>query len=146
MAESLADHIVSGVLHPQRLTRVSNLHGNDRSLPTVYAVVTRLLDNAYRFSAADDQQATVQRALNHVILYRLMELVRHDALDNQVKSQVALALRDLRDRINARREGGGILWLASHQLALDEIDSWFDRGSRESLLTKPLPMPPGAPI
>lgn len=146
MAETLADHVVSGALHPQRLTRVSNLHGIDRSLPTVYAVVTRLLDNAYRYSATDEQQATVQRALNHVILYRLMELVRHDELDNQVKSQVALALRDLRDRINARLEGGGILWLASHQLALDEIDSWFEDGSRESLLTKPLPMPPGAPI
>jgi len=115
-------------------------------LPTVYGAVTRLLDNAYLFSAPDEQQATVQRALTHVMLFRLMELVRDERVDNQVKAQVSLALRDLRDRIAAQVEGGGILWRANNQLALDEIDGWFDHGIRDSLLTAPLPMPPGAPI
>lgn len=146
IAETLADHTVGGILQPERLTRISNLYGSDRSLPTVYGVVTRLLDNAYQFSAPDEHQATVQRALNHVILFRLMELVRDARVDNQVKAQVSLALRDLRDRIAAQVEGGGILWRANNQLALDEIDGWFEHGTRDSLLTAPLPMPPGAPI
>ena len=146
IAETAADHTVRGILHPQRLTRVSNLHGNDPSLPTVYGVVSQLLERAYDFTAADEQQATVQRALNHVILYRLMEIVRDDANDNQVKAQVSMALRDLRDRLERNRNTTNILWRANNQLALDELNNWFDNGTSESLLTAPLPMPPGAPI
>ena len=75
-----------------------------------------------------------------------MELVRDDAVDNQVKAQVSLALRDLRARLANELSTTDMLWRANHQLALDEIDNWLERGAEHSLLTQPLPMPPGAPI
>lgn len=146
IAETAADHTVSGILQTQRLTRVSNLHGIDTSLPTVYSVIDRLLQGGYGFSAETEQKANVQRAINHVILYRLMALVRNDSVDNQVKAQVSLALRELRERLVREADTSDRLWQANHNLAIDELDGWFENGSMTSLLTAPLSMPPGAPI
>ena len=146
IAETAADHIISGILQSERLTRINNLHGLDPSLPSVYLVVNRLVERVYGQAAADEQQAAVQRGVNHGLLYRLMELVRNDEIDNQVKSQVSLVLRELKQSLERDMANTDALWRANHQLALDEIDNWFDNSDRESLLTAPLPMPPGAPI
>lgn len=148
IAETAADHTLQGILQHQRLTRINNLQGTDPSLPTVYEVLDRLLSNVYYSSTEHGgQNATIQRAVNHVLLYRMMSLLRNERIDNQVKSQLNFALHDLRDwltqKLGAEEDP---LWSANHRLALDEINSWFERGSKESLLTAPLPMPPGAPI
>jgi hypothetical protein len=74
-----------------------------------------------------------------------MELVRSDAVDNQVKSQVSLALHALSDWLAAQQPADP-LWLANYRLAQDEISNWFNNNASQTLLTAPLRMPPGAPI
>lgn len=147
IAETAADHTLQGILQHERLTRINNLHAADESLPAVHEILDRLIEDIYRGPRGDDQSAAVHRAVNHVILYRMMELVRSDRVDNQVKSQVNLALRGLQNwlqqRVDTERDP---LWLANHQLALDEINGYFNFGADQSILTAPLPMPPGAPI
>ena len=146
IAESLANHSIEGILQHQRLTRVNNLHGIDTSLPTVHEIVSRLLERVYYSQPEGSQNATIQRAVNHVLLFRMISLVRSQEIDNQVKSQISLALYDLKDWLNEQLTQAEPLWRANHQLALDEINNWFDHSASESLLTAPLPMPPGAPI
>jgi hypothetical protein len=147
IAEAAADHTIQGLLQTQRLTRVNNLYGVDPSLPSVYEILTRLIDQVYtKNGTTNEQHATVQRAAAHVMLYRLVELARNDALDNQVKSQVNLALRDLKQQLEQLLPATDPMWRAHTQLALDEINNWLDNSSETSLLTAPLSMPPGAPI
>lgn len=147
IAETAADHTLRGILQHERLTRINNLHATDESLPAVHEILGRLIEDVYRAPKAEGQAAAVRRAVNHVLLYRMMELIRSDEIDNQVKAQVNLSLHDLQNWLNQRVDNErDPLWLANHQLALDEIDNYFDNGSQESLLTEPLPMPPGAPI
>ncbi|MEX0962672.1 MAG: zinc-dependent metalloprotease [Pseudohongiellaceae bacterium] len=147
IAETAADHTLQGILQHERLTRINNLHATDANLPAVHEVLERLLENVYYSPTGDGQAGAAQRAVNHVMLYRLMELVRNSEIDNQVKSQVNLTLHELRSwleqRVDTERDP---LWLANHQLALDEINSYFNFAAPESLLSAPLPMPPGAPI
>ncbi len=145
IAETAADHTIAGILHPQRLTRLNNLHGSDPSLPSVYAVTSRLIERVFDRPVNNSQQEAVRRAVSHGLLYRLMEVVRDGAMDNQVKSQVSLALRELESRLEAG-PGADDLWRASNRLALDEIANWFQYRRADSLLSPPLPMPPGAPI
>ena len=77
----------------------------------------------------------------------MMELVRSETVDNQIKAQVSLALHDLAAWLEDELEQTiDTQWRANHQLALDEIDNWFDGGSNATRLSAPLPMPPGAPI
>ena len=147
VAETAADHTLQGILQAERLTRINNLHGIDPSLPAVHEILERLLQAVYYDAPRDGQAAAIQRAVNHVLLYRLMVLSRHDGVDNQIKSQINFSLHDLRDWLTRQiSQQTDPLWLANHQLALDEINNWFERNSRETLLTAPLPMPPGAPI
>lgn len=147
IAETAADHTLQGILQHERLARINNLHALDENLPAVHEVLERLMDRVYYGPKLDGQAAAVHRTVNHVIVYRLLNLLRSDEADNQVKAQVSLTLHDLQNwleqRVDLERDP---LWLANHQLALDEINSFFNLGSSESLLTAPLPMPPGAPI
>jgi len=147
IAETAADHTVQGLLQHQRLTRMNNQHGRDSSLPSVTELMDRLLDASYYSTQGFDQSANIQRAVQNVLLYRMMALVRNDGVDNQVKAQVNLSLHGLLNWLNQQLGADAdSQWKAHHQLAADEINNWFERGSISSLLSAPLPMPPGAPI
>ena len=145
IAETAADHTITGILQSQRLARIDNLHGTDPSLPAVYEILERLLQRVFYATTGEGKSAAIQRAVNHVLLYRLMELVRSDAVDNQVKSQVSLALHALSDWLAAQQPADPH-WLANYRLAQDEISNWFNNNASQTLLTAPLRMPPGAPI
>ena len=115
-------------------------------------ILDQLLQRVYSLSSAsaslqDSQAATIARAVNHVLLYRMMELLRDEEVSNQIKAQVSLALHDLRASLTIELARSiDTQWRANHQLALDEINNWLNGGSDGMRLSAPLPMPPGAPI
>jgi hypothetical protein len=147
IAETAADHTVSGILQHERLTRINNLNMRDDALPALGEVLSRLLEQTFYGEQPTGPHGAVQRAVNNVVLYRMLNLLRSDRADNQVKAAVNLQLRRLEDwlddAVDAASDPG---WQAHHQLALDEIENWLDRAATASLLSAPLPMPPGAPI
>ena len=123
------------------------MHGTDPTLPDVYGILNQLLEKIYYADRRSDQEAAIQRATGLVLLYRMMEIVRNNEIDNQIKAQVSLSLHDLRDWLEVNIETlSDPLWRANHQLALDELSGWFDNGAQSTLLTAPLALPPGAPI
>ena len=147
IAETAAAHTVDGILQPERLARLNNLHGLDNTLPSVDAVLSRLLDQVYKQNGATGQAGVVQRSVNNALLYRMMSLLRDNDTDNQVKAQITMSLRMLEQWLTEQLGNTeDSQWLASYQMALDEINAWLTRGREESILTAPLPMPPGAPI
>ena len=147
IAETAAAHTINGILQPERLARLNNLHGLDDSLPSVDGVLGRLLEQVYFQSGASGQEGVIQRAVNNALLYRMLTLARSEDTDNQVKAQIAMSLRNLERWLGEQLDNTeDSQWLASYQLAHDEITGWLSRGSDASTLTAPLPMPPGAPI
>lgn len=147
IAETAADHTVSGILQPQRLARINNLNMLDDSLPSVHDVLTRLLEGTLYQQRQAGQSGAVQRAVDHVVLYHLLSLAADDQVGNQVKAAIHLQLETLEewldDAVDQSRDRD---WQAHYQLSLDAIDSWRDSGGETMLLTAPLAMPPGAPI
>ena len=147
IAETAAAHTIDGILQPERLARLNNLHGLDNNLPSVDGVLSRLLDQVYRQNGATGQAGVIQRSVNNALLYRMMSLLRDKDTDNQVKAQITMSLRKLEQWLTEQLSNTeDSQWLASYQMALDEINAWLTRGREESILTAPLPMPPGAPI
>ncbi len=147
IAETAANHTLQGLLQHQRLTRMNNQHGSDSALPSVTDLLNRLLDASYYSTQASGASANIQRAVQNVLLYRMMSLVRDDEVDNQVKAEINLSLHGLLYWLTQQLDvDADSQWKAQHQLAVDEINNWFERGSNSSLLSAPLPMPPGAPI
>jgi len=147
IAETAANHTLSGLLQHQRLTRMNNQHGSNSEQPSVGELLDRLLDASFYSNQQTGQAANIQRAVQNVVLYRMMSLVRNDQIDNQVKAQVNLSLHGLNDWLNMQIDADAdSLWKANHQLAADEISNWLDKRAGESLLSAPIAMPPGAPI
>jgi hypothetical protein len=147
IAETAADHTITGILQAERLTRINNLNMLDSSLPSLTVVLSRVLDNTLRADPQQGANGAVQRAVNNVVLYRMLALLRSDRVDNQVKAAINLQLRRLEDWLDdAADDSTNPDWQAHYQLAQDEIENWLERGGESSLLSAPLPMPPGAPI
>jgi hypothetical protein len=147
IAETAADHTVTGILQNERLARINNLNMLDSSLPSVNEVLNRLLQSTLYADPQTGAEGAVQRAVNNVVLYRMLTLLKSDRVDNQVKAAVNLQLRRLEDWLDdATDDTSNTDWQAHYQLAQDEIQNWLDRGATDSLLSAPLSMPPGAPI
>ena len=146
IAETAADHTIAGILQAERLTRINNLNMLDSSLPSVELVLSRLLEQTFYASRQSAQLGSVQRAVNNVVLYRLLSVLQSDRVDNQVKAMINLMLANLDDWLDEEDPVSDSAWQAHYQMARDEIENRLERGAQSSLLSAPLPMPPGAPI
>jgi hypothetical protein len=147
IAETAADHTITGMLQAERLARLNNMHSIDPGLPSLNDLLTGLMNSTWFAEQQQGQLGNVQRAVNNTLLFRLLELARSDKLDSQVKAAINLNLHDMDTWLKqAKQTEGDRNWLAHYQLALNELNNWFSVGSAPSLLSPPLPMPPGAPI
>ncbi|KKO12099.1 zinc-dependent metalloprotease [Pseudohongiella sp.] len=147
IAETAADHTLSGILQGERLARLINQHSLDPTLPSIQDVLDRLLNSSWFAERSAGQSGRVQQAVNNVVLYRMLALLRSDDTDNQVKAAVNLALRDLEIWLDDEADDvSGNDWRGHYRMALDELENWSDNGAMESLMSAPLAMPPGAPI
>lgn len=147
IAETAADHTLSGILQGERLARLINQHSLDPTLPSIQDVLDRLLNSSWFAERSAGQSGRVQQAVNNVVLYRMLALLRSDDTDNQVKAAVNLVLRDLEAWLDDEAdEVPRNDWRAHYRIALDELENWADNGAADSLLSAPLAMPPGAPI
>lgn len=146
IAETAADHTLAGILQAERLARINNLNMLDSSLPSVEQVLSRLLDNTFYATRQSGQAGSVQRAVNNVVLYRMLLVMQSGRVDNQVKAMINQALLNLDDWLDDAGAVSDSAWQAHYQLARDEIENRLERGAENSLLSAPLAMPPGAPI
>ncbi|MDO9520527.1 MAG: zinc-dependent metalloprotease [Pseudohongiella sp.] len=146
IAETAADHTIAGILQAERLARINNLNMLDSSLPSVEQVLSRLLENTFYQMRQSGQLGSVQRAVNNVVLYRMLAVLQSERVDNQVKAMINQSLIALEDWLDDADSITDSVWKAHYQLAQDEIENRLERGAEKSLLSAPLPMPPGAPI
>jgi len=147
IAETAADHTLSGILQGERLARLINQHSLDPNLPSIQDVLDRLMNSSWFAERSAGQSGRVQQAVNNVMLYRMLALLRAEHTDNQVKASVNLALADLEEWLDDEvAEVSNNDWRAHYRLALDELENWSVNGVSDSLLSEPMPMPPGAPI
>ncbi|MDO9477147.1 MAG: zinc-dependent metalloprotease [Pseudohongiella sp.] len=146
IAETAADHTIAGILQAERLARINNLNMLDSSLPSVEQVLSRLLDNTFYASRQSAQLGSVQRSVNNVVLYRLLAVLQSGRVDNQVKAMINQTLINLDEWLDDADSVTDSAWKAHYQMARDEIENRLERGAENSLLSAPLPMPPGAPI
>ena len=146
IAETAADHTIAGILQAERLARLNNLNMLDSSLPSVEQVISRLMDNTFYATRQNGQAGSVQRAVNNVVLYRMLMVMQSGRVDNQVKAMINRALINLDGWLDEADSVSDSAWQAHYQLARDEIVNRLERGAENSLLSAPLPMPPGAPI
>lgn len=144
-----ADLAVSRLLEPRRAARLIQFNALDKSNPDFGDVVEALLARTWREPVPrDPYHAAVQRAVQSLVVTRLMDLAADDTASPQVRGVATEGLRWLMQGDTVR--GGNVASLEPTQAHLnathEEIERFLARPDAPRKRTPPPSTPPGDPI
>lgn len=144
-AQVAADFAVSGLLEQNRAARLMILHARNGANPDFKEVVEALIARTWKTPApADAYQAAIARAVQSLVVTRLMDLAADDDASPQVRGVASEALRNLSAMLNAAASAPVD---KSHARATrDDIERFLTRPDATRKQTAPLAAPPGDPI
>ncbi|MDB4952364.1 MAG: extracellular metal-dependent peptidase [Gemmatimonadetes bacterium] len=145
-AAAAADVTVAMILQPERAARLVEQHALNPALPGLDATIGRLLNAAFARPAAarDPYQAEVNRAVEGVVVRRLMDLASTAPMP-QVRAVATARLQDLRARLasTAERDPSD---RAMNLLFAREIERFLARPWTDPQRIPVPDAPPGSPI
>lgn len=146
-AAAAADLTVSLILQPERAARLVQQAALDPQLPSLDAVIDRLVAGTFGPVPADPYHAELGRAVQRVVADRLMLLVS-GAPTSQVRALATLKLDGLRQRMAQASVTSGPVAQRAHQSQLSRDIAGFFEGKYDParLVTETRELPPGAPI
>jgi hypothetical protein len=142
-----ADLAVTRLLEPRRAARLIQFHSLDRANPHFEEVTNALSARTWGAQVpADAYQASVLRAVQSLLVTRLIDLAADDDASPQVRAVATNALRHLmlRRLKEAAPEGAG--WDAHWRATAEDIERFLERPDAPRKRTPPPPTPPGDPI
>jgi hypothetical protein len=142
-----ADLAVTRLLEPRRAARLIQFHSLDKSNPDFEEVANALAARTWGARVpADDYHASVLRAVQSLVVVRLMDLAGDDNASPQVRAVASATLRNLLARRlkEAPPEGAG--WDAHWRATAEEIERFLERPDAPRKRTPPPPAPAGDPI
>ncbi len=145
-AESAANLTIGLMLHPERAGRLVQYPARDASLPSLSAVIDRLLDATFRHAPEQGLAEEVRRVVNDVAMHQLMALSVNESAHAQVRAVASTKLEQLRTWLTAEAPVDGNLQ-AHYRYQAQQI-AMFQKDPKSVNLTalRPLDPPPGQPI
>ncbi|MBW3672156.1 MAG: hypothetical protein KY432_10860 [Acidobacteria bacterium] len=136
-------HAVRGLLQPQRANRLVALNAEDSRNPGFDSVVEALVERTWQ-RGSDGYEAAIGRALQSLVVSRMMELGADDDASFAVRSIVTAALRELSTEL--KKPAKPEVEEMQRQTMAGEIDRWIERPYAPRIPLPMLPVPPGSPI
>jgi hypothetical protein len=146
VASIAADLAVSALLEPHRAARLVDYHSRASANPDFSEVAGALVRRTwYEAAPQDAQQAAIARAVQSLVVTRLMDLAANDAASTQVRADASAALRTLAGQLKLSPRVAAPD--AAHSAAtVEDIERFLSRPDAPRKRTQPLPAPPGDPI
>jgi hypothetical protein len=144
-ASVAADLTLSMLLHPERAARLVQQHALDASLPSLAAVLQRLVAATFEAEAADGYEAEVARAVEDAVVDHLIALAARAGLP-QARAVTLAALADLRDRLTGLAAGAEAAEAAHAAMLERHIGSFLEQPLPPGEPPPRLQAPPGSPI
>jgi hypothetical protein len=141
-----ADFTVSGLLQHERAARLIDFHSREAANPDFREVIGALIAKTWKAPVPrDDYLAAVQRAVQSLVVRRLMDTAANDDASAQVRATASEALRELSAwlKLPARASATDT---AHARATRDDIERFLARPDETIKKTVPLPTPPGDPI
>ena len=144
-AQVAADLVVSDLLQHQRAARLIQFHAQNSANPDFDDVVNSLVAATWdTVVVADRYESAISRAVQSLVVTRLIDLASNADASPQVRATAAGALRSLQKKVVARLSDGMV---NDHLTATrDDIERFLARPDEPRRRTPPLPRPPGDPI
>lgn len=143
-AEVAADMAISGLLEPSRAARCVGQNSRDRAYPSFREVTDGLVKTAFAPSDPNRSRALVQRAVQSLLVERLMELAANPNAQFQVRSTASDTLRGLAATL--KRTAATADTAAHYRSLIDDIERFLKRPDSPRRQPAQLPNPPGDPI
>jgi hypothetical protein len=141
-----ADFAISGLLQHERAARLIDFHSRDAANPDFKEVIDALMAKTWKAATPKDAyQAAVLRAVQSVVVKRLMDTAANDDAAAQVRATASEALRELSAMLKLPARGSATE-AAHRHTTRDDIERFLNRPDETIKRTVPLPTPPGDPI
>ena len=143
-AETAAGLSLSILLHPERAARMVEYHARDTSVPGLVELIDKVLDATWLTYYDDPYQQELQRVVNNVVMYYMVELVKSKEVPAIVRSVALYKLHDLNAKLEDVETEDELI-LAQHWY-LDSVLELLEDNPDAVNLTPPAKPPMGAPI
>jgi hypothetical protein len=145
-AESAAGMTLNAILHPSRTGRLVEYHARDSKLPSLEAVIDKLLAATVKNTPRNGYEGAIQITVNDVVINSLIRLAASKTSSTQVKSIAFFKLNQLQAWLNERlKVVGDVEWRAHYMYAQERIRMFKD--DPQDFKAEPeLNPPPGQPI
>lgn len=145
-AETAATMTVNLILNPERDARLVEYHARDSKNPGFVEVADTLVDSTWKAKHDDSLSGEVRRAIDTIVLQRLMWLASNDQARVQVRAVATSEVESLRKWIGAELNRVSDPAHKAHlQFSLSQIKV-FQQDPSKVKFTAPVQVPAGAPI
>ncbi len=145
-AHRWAFEVVTLLLDPARMARAAQLNRMDPDMPSPAHVLDRLVAASWETptSAADASDQALIRIVQRSVLDGLLDLAGNRSATSETRAITEARLRRLAEMLEpGRRERSGSIERAHRQLALDDIQRYFE--GDDELSSRPRPEPIALP-
>lgn len=144
--ETASNMTVAMLLNHQRAARLIQYHARNTKNPGLEQVTKQLLDATWKAGFKKGYLGEVQKVVNNVVLYQLMQLAANPNAATQVKAVASYELQELKEWLeNKRKSVGNDAEKAHYFFAVTEINK-FQKGESKIKFTTPASAPAGSPI
>lgn len=145
-AETAANLTLSLLLNPQRAARLVEYHSRRSDVPSLGEVLDEVTSRTWKTSQENEFLSEVQRVVNNLYLYKLIQLAKNNNAASSVRSVVYLKLDELKNWLGKHVKLTSNPNQKAHYLYGASQIKLFQENPEKFNMTKPLNLPKGAPI
>jgi hypothetical protein len=144
VAQIAADGTLLGLLQHERAARMIEQKAFDATQPGFDGVINALVDHVWSKRASSEYGRSVERAVQSLLVRRLMDTAAEPRASSQVRAIAEEALRALETRL--RERSGDAMDRAHHNTIAGDIRRFLARPAGPWKPLEPLAIPAGSPI
>ena len=144
-AEAAAQHTLQFLFSPERAQRLVEFHARDKSNPGLDEVFDAVLAATWKASRGSGYAAEVEKVVDDVALYDLMQLAANESANDEVRAVATLKLHTLKEWLDSSAGTLSDSDRAHAFFASRQIEQ-FEKDPRRIDLTPPAEPPDGQPI
>lgn len=146
-AETAANATTSLLFNKNRAARLVDFEARDANNLGLAEMIDQIVNKTWRANPQSGYDGAIQRTVNFVTLYNMIQLAANEDASNQVRAITNQKLLELYNYLNNEEKmTNDEQWLAAYNYGAKMIDDYFEHPERIEKFTPPLTPPPGSPI
>ena len=145
-AEIASELTLEMILQYERAARLVEYHARDSNNPSLSEVINKVLNKTWYTDRKNGMYGEIQRVVDMVTLYNLMNLVSNKNSTNQVKAETMEKIVSLKKWLVQKQKRERNTSLLAHYKYATTIINKFEKDTSSITIDKPLSPPAGSPI